>query len=121
MIAGVLQDWQSSEGALVPVQCVMDVLANAYNDNSPAALPVAQQLLLPLVQDSRLGPALGLDAFLQVLVTECLQGDAGRALLQCIFGAWQGPQKDVLHSLPLVRAQACIKFLLQVSYQPSHA
>ena len=72
----MLQDWQSSEGALLPVQCMMDVLANVYNDNSPAGLPVSQQQLLPLMQESRLGPALDLDAFLQVLVNDFLQGNA---------------------------------------------
>lgn len=87
------------EGALVPVQCVMDVLANAYNDNSPAGLPVAQQQLLPLVQDSRLGPALDLDAFLQVLVTECLQGDTCRILLQHAVGLREFPQRQVSQSV----------------------
>ena len=71
----MLQEWRCSEGALLPIQCVMDVLGNAYNDNNPAGLPVAQQQVLPLVQNSRMGPAVDMDALLQVLLSECLQGE----------------------------------------------
>lgn len=69
----LLQEWQSSNGAVIPIQCIMDVVGNAFNHNNPAGLPVAQQLLL-LVQDSRKGPAIDLDAFLLAMLEEHLQG-----------------------------------------------
>lgn len=69
----LLQEWQSSEGAVLPIQCIMDVVGNAFNDNNPAGLPVAQHLL-PLIQDSRKGPAIDFDAFLLVMLEEHMQG-----------------------------------------------
>lgn len=59
----------------------MDVVGNAFNANNPASLPVAQEHLLPLIQDSKKGPAIDLDAFLLVMLEESLQG-AG--LAQCV-------------------------------------
>jgi len=60
----------------VPIQCVLDVVGNAFNSNNPAGLPVAQDHLLPLIQDSKKGPAIDLDAFLLALLEENLQGIA---------------------------------------------
>ena len=75
----LLQEWQSSNGAVIPIQCVMDVVGNAFNNNNPAGLPVAQHLL-PLIQDSRTGPAIDLDAFLLAMLEEHLQGTFTRSL-----------------------------------------
>ena len=52
----------------------MDVMGNAFNTNNPAGLPVAQDHVLPLIQDSRKGPAVDLDAFLLLMLEEHLQG-----------------------------------------------
>ena len=68
-----LQEWESSDGAVLPIQCIMDVVGNAFNSNNPAGLPVAQHLL-PLIQDSRKGPAIDFDAFLLAMLEEHLQG-----------------------------------------------
>lgn len=69
-----MQEWQSSDGSVVPIQCIMDVVGNAFNSNNPAGLPVAQSHLMPLIQDSKKGPAIDLDAFLLVMLEEHLQG-----------------------------------------------
>lgn len=42
---GVLRDWASPGGALLPLQCVMDLLGNVYNANSLAALEQQPALL----------------------------------------------------------------------------
>ena len=70
----LVQEWQSSNGTVVPIQCVIDVVGNAFNSNDPAGLPVAQSQLMPLIQDSKKGPAIDLDAFLLVMLEEHLQG-----------------------------------------------
>lgn len=69
----LLQEWESNDGAVLPIQCIMDVIGNAFNSNNPAGLPVAQ-LLLPLILDSRKGPAIDFDAFLLAMLEEYLQG-----------------------------------------------
>ncbi|DBA73022.1 TPA: hypothetical protein ACH3X2_009967 [Trebouxia sp. C0005] len=71
---GLVQDWGGSDGAVVPIQCVLDVVGNAFNTNDPASLPVAHDHLLPLIQDSNKGPAIDLDALLLVLLEESLAG-----------------------------------------------
>ncbi|DBB10139.1 TPA: hypothetical protein ACH3X3_001723 [Trebouxia sp. C0006] len=71
---GLVQEWGGSDGAVVPIQCVLDVIGNAFNTNYPASLPVVQDHLLPLIQDSNKGPAVDLDALLLVLLEESLAG-----------------------------------------------
>ena len=71
--ATLLQEWESNDGAVLPIQCIMDVIGNAFNSNNPAGLPVAQQLL-PLIVDSRKGPAIDFDAFLLAMLEEHAQG-----------------------------------------------
>ena len=73
-VHALLQEWQSTDGAQIPIQCVMDVVGNAFNSNAPAELPVAYKQLMPLIQTSRRGPAIDLDAFLLVMLEEHLQG-----------------------------------------------
>lgn len=81
-----MQDWGGSDGAVVPIQCVLDVVGNAFNTNDPASLPVAHDHLLPLIQDSNKGPAIDLDALLLVLLEESLAGTAWQGmLLVCRF------------------------------------
>ncbi|KAL0031101.1 hypothetical protein WJX77_003837 [Trebouxia sp. C0004] len=70
----LVQDWVGSDEAVVPIQCVLDVVGNAFNTNDPASLPVVQDHLLPLIQDSNKGPAIDLDALLLVLLEENLAG-----------------------------------------------
>ena len=77
----ILQDWQSSDGAVIPIQCIMDVVGNAFNNNNPAELPVAQRLL-PLILDSRKGPAIDFDAFLLTMLEEHLQGRLACSILR---------------------------------------
>lgn len=69
----LLQEWESSDRAVLPIHCTMDVVGNACNSNNPAGLPVVQKLL-PLIQDSRKGPAIDFDAFLLAMLEEHLQG-----------------------------------------------
>ena len=52
----------------------MDVVGNAFNSNAPAELPVAREQLLPLIQQSKKGPAIDLDAFLLAMLEQHLQG-----------------------------------------------
>ena len=73
-----LQDWAQPGGALVPMQCVMDLLGNAYNVSNPAALDFCARCVVPNIQDSRLGPSMDLDALLQVLLDDL---EAGELLL----------------------------------------
>jgi hypothetical protein len=42
---GLLREWASPRGALLPLQCVLDLLANVYNTNSVAALEQQPALL----------------------------------------------------------------------------
>ena len=82
----MVQEWGGSDGAVVPIQCVLDVVGNAFNTNDPASLPVVQGHLLPLIQDSNKGPAVDLDALLLVLLEESLAGTAWHGmLLVCEF------------------------------------
>ena len=53
----------------------MDVVGNAFNSNTPAELPVAREQLLPLIQQSKKGPAIDLDAFLLAMLEQHLQGE----------------------------------------------
>lgn len=78
----LLQEWQGNGGAVIPIQCIMDVVGNAFNTDNPAGLPVAQQLL-PLIQDSRKGPAIDLDAFLLAMLEEHLQGRLACSRRKC--------------------------------------
>ena len=76
---------------MVPIQCVLDVVGNAFNTNDPASLPVVQDHLLPLIQDSSKGPAVDLDALLLVLLEESLAGTAWHGmLLVCGFLGGEG-------------------------------
>ena len=77
----LVQEWGGSDGAVVPIQCVLDVVGNAFNTNDPASLPVVQDHLLPLIQDSSKGPAVDLDALLLVLLEESLAGTAWHGML----------------------------------------
>lgn len=58
----------------MPVQCIVDLLANAYNSDAPSAVEGIMQKLEPLIQDSPLGLAVDLDALLQVLIGEIMSG-----------------------------------------------
>ncbi len=70
-----LQDWAQPGGALVPMQCVMDLLGNAYNVTHPAALDFCARCVVPNIQESRLGPSMDLDALLQVLLDDLESGE----------------------------------------------
>lgn len=37
-----LRKWSSLEGVSLPLQCIMDVLANLYNTDNPAGVPLNQ-------------------------------------------------------------------------------
>ena len=81
MLLLLLQEWGGNDGAVVPIQCVLDVVGNAFNTNDPASLPVVHDHLLPLIQDSNKGPAVDLDALLLVLLEESLAGTAWHSML----------------------------------------
>lgn len=81
MLLLLLQEWGGNDGAVVPIQCVLDVVGNAFNTNDPGSLPVVQDHLLPLIQDSNKGPAIDLDALLLVLLEESLAGTAWHGML----------------------------------------
>ena len=70
-----LQEWQSTDGAQIPILSVMDVVGNAFTSNAPAYLPVSHKHLMTLIQTSKRGPAIDLDAFLLVMLEEHLQGE----------------------------------------------
>ena len=76
-----LQEWAQPGGAVVPMQCVMDLLGNAYNVTNPAALDFCTRCVVPNIQDSRLGPSMDLDALLQVLLDDLESGELLPALL----------------------------------------
>ena len=59
----------------MPMQCVMDLLGNAYNVTNPAALDFCARCVVPNIQDSRLGPSMDLDALLQVLLDDLEAGE----------------------------------------------
>ena len=86
-----LQAWEGLETALIPWQCVVDLLANAYNTDSPTALTGVMQQLEPLVQESPIGLALDLDAMLEVLIAEVVQGES------CVFPATIVRSPKILH------------------------
>ena len=69
------QDWAQPGGALVPMQCVMDLLGNAYNVTNPAGLDFCARCVVPNIQESRLGPSMDLDALLQVLLDDLESGE----------------------------------------------
>lgn len=97
----------------------MDVVGNAFNANNPASLPVAQEHLLPLIQDSKKGPAIDLDAFLLAMLEESLQGTA---LAGCVAKCCCSCSLDVLscrqYSLQLGMHRAPIMYLYHALMMP---
>lgn len=77
-----MQEWGAAEegGAGLPLQCVLDVLANAYNTDAPALLDCARRALVPLVRQGRRGPAIDVDVLLLVLLNEFAEGELGRGV-----------------------------------------
>ena len=65
----VMQEWEVGSAGL-PVPCMMDILANAYNTNQPAQLPVVQGSLKHIMKEGKLGPSVDLDSFLATLLKE---------------------------------------------------
>ena len=57
------------------MQCVMDLLGNAYNATNPAGLDLCARCVVPNIQDSRLGPSVDLDALLQMLLDDLESGE----------------------------------------------
>ena len=63
-------DWSSTQGALITIQCAIDILANVFNTNVPYKLEVCKTTLFPLLKFGQIGPGLDLDSFLLALVHE---------------------------------------------------
>lgn len=85
-----MQEWaEAEEGVGLPLQCVMDVLANIYNTDAPALLDCARRSLVPLIRQGRRGPSIDADAFLLVMVNEFV-GGGWQATLQfwVLFGSF---------------------------------
>ena len=74
------QEWATPEGAPVALQCVVDLLGNLCNADDPARLPLVRSRVPPLVTDSRLGPAVDLDALLLTLLEDIVTGTLGSAV-----------------------------------------
>ena len=68
-----MQEWEAGPANL-PYACVLDVVGNLYNSNTPATVPGMQDKLTHKLKQDKGGIALDLDTLLEVLMEEHAAG-----------------------------------------------
>eukprot|EP00210_Caulerpa_lentillifera_P007491 g7157.t1 len=92
-LSTILRNWSMVEGVSLPLQCIMDVVANLYNTDNPAGLDISKKHVSVLIKDSPVGPAVDFDTFLFLMLHQFQKGE-------CPVDPLRSPRRCTDGSLP---------------------